>query len=323
MMTLRHASLTAAFLHLILALAFLALSIIQDNYFTVPRLRSQVTKQFGMWAPAGAMDNASHIIAATYIHTDICPLAGSIVARDHDFIIQQVVLDVGETDVRIMIAIFHALSALFQFFNTWDEKNYYSVLDAGHTHISHYVEYSISASIMLIALCTQLGVTDVFLILNIASNCWACMVFGVFAEQMFDASVPDVVVEIYIFRRTFSPHWMAHLAGWVTLTAAMAGAVSNLFTNKYCANSENLGRGMPDYVWGIVMTEVVLFTVFGFVQWYAFSMKEWIKKSTPLDKQENERKKIAYTVEKAFVTLSFVAKTVLGLGIYLGNLFNK
>ena len=323
-MTLRTASLSAAALHLVLALAFLVLSILQDSLFTVPRLRSHATKQFGLWTPANSNPNSTDPVTSPFIHTDLCPLAENIVARDHDFRIEQVVLDVGEMDVRIMITVFHALSAVFQFFNTWDEKNYYAVLDAGKTHISHYVEYSISASIMLIAICTQLGVTDVYLILNIASNCWACMVFGVFAELMFEASVDTVTVDVYIFKRNLSPHWMAHIAGWVTLTAAMAGALSNLATNNYCMDTGRLGIKMPDFVWGVVMTEVVLFVVFGIVQWYAFSMKEWINKTTSKDDERKKNKKdIAYKVEAAFVTLSFVAKTVLGLGIFLGNFFNK
>jgi hypothetical protein len=56
-------------------------------------------------------------------------------------------------------------------------------MPAGHTWWSS-LEYSIIASLMMMALCTQSGVTDVYIFADVFSNTWACMIFGLLANLL-------------------------------------------------------------------------------------------------------------------------------------------
>ena len=194
-------------------------------------------------------------------------------------------------------------------------------LNDGKVHISHFFEYSISASVMVIAICGQLGVTDLYLILNIALNCWSCMIMGAIAEVCFEHR--KHLVFYFQFPTIFGLHrwnvhlfWVAHFSGWVVLLAgSMVGALSNVSMNEQCIGSD--GTRIPQAILGLVYTEIVLFLLFGMVQLL------WFRAKCKLDVDPAAITKgvdYALTTEASYITLSATAKIILGLGIFLSNL---
>ena len=299
-----------ACLHLLLVFIFSVFTGLQDHdQITIPGIRVQATKTVGIWLPDPLVDNQTAI--ASVLNLDACPLAETITARFSSSFVKQVVIGgIGDIDTRYLIILFHALSFLFQIIGAWDDGIYYRYLDNGDVNLAHLVEYSFSASLMMIAICAQLGTTDVFLIISVACNCWGCMIFGVVAELLFHSRS---TMDIMMFKQIGS-HWIAHLAGWFLISVAMLGAGSNLATYTACIDGPQ-AKKVPSFVIGIVATELVLFLVFGFVQTLSFITRDGAK----LEK----RRESAYYTEAAFIALSISAKIILGCGIIVGNFINK
>ena len=179
-----------AWIHFAAAFAFIGLTASQDNgHIDVPKLRTQTTRSMGLWLLPSEVSTENITGIQNYANLNTCSLAPTTPAKDSTYVVKQILLaGWGDIDTRIIIIMFHILSFLFQAITAWD-KNYYKEIEDGKTNLSHFIEYSVSASILLIAMCAQLGITDFYLILSIAANCWGCMIFGLVAELLFDEDV--------------------------------------------------------------------------------------------------------------------------------------
>ena len=147
------------------------------------------------------------------------------------------------------------------------------------------LEYSVSASIMLVTLGHECTVSDIYTDIFIFLCTWACMMFGIFADVV--AAIPDLHDPVLSL---FGPVWLLpHLMGWLMMFAAW-GPIFGMF---YTASGPE-GHNPPDWVRGLLWGELVVFSSFGAVQF--FSLSKWID---------------AYTTEVVYMVLSITAKTVL------------
>ena len=254
-------------------------------------LRVRFTKQLGWWFPPEDLP----VVNATFL---TCPLAPSTVARDPAFRVQQIVLGgMGEIPVLWIIVSFHVLSFAFQMALGSSRDMYYDCLGCPITHL---VEYTFSAPLMLVAMCAQFGITDVFIILLVATSCAGCMVLGIMAEHM------RLVKDVITFHDVplVSSHWLAHIMGWILLAASFVAMLSNLQTFKYCLADTAL-EPFPDWVFALAYGELVAFSLFGLVQFGSFL---WPNPDL---------------TEAAYITLSLTAKLGLGITIFAGNYMVK
>jgi hypothetical protein len=293
------------------------------------RLTTPVTRSVGLW-----VDDAMGVslppaqLGSSLRLSEDCSIAGSWRAAKDSLRVVPLVLSLGTLDTRIMMVLFYGLSALFQLWGSASARSYYAPLRDGCNHISHFVEYSVSASLMVLAISVQLGVTDLFALVGAMSNIWCCMMFGLLAELLHQEEVnydPD-------FRRTVPvdylglrvPYYMiAHLAGWVSMTAALATALSNLINFEVCVEKTS-----SDAFWVVGQVaayfEIILFVSFGFVQSVYLSKKPGRPSGV---ESEPEAKFINATrvwwssvTEFAFILLSLTAKVGLGVMVYAANL---
>ena len=306
--------------HLVLFFVFSGITIGQSiGSLTIPRLKTPITASIGAWIPS-TVDLTGNVASDLYVlDTMSCPLHMPHSRAGETFYVKQYALDIGEVDTRALIIMFHFLSFVFQYYSAYDTVVYDNVLKSGMVHVSHYFEYSISASIMMIAVCAQLGVTDVFLIINVVFNCFSCMILGAIAEVCFHHS--DVVFFTY-GTHTLGVHWLAHFSGWIVLLfGTMVGALSNVMLNYGCVAST--GSKIPEWVVGLVFAEVLLFICFGFVQMVSFWQRAKHGNKGDGDAPNQKVVDSAVNTEFAYIILSALAKTILGFGIFMGNLANK
>lgn len=192
-------------------------------------------------------------------------------------------------DLGWLIISFHVLSFLFQGFAaltnfTGPLCGYkYSEMIADNKNPLRFIEYSFSASIMLIAIALLNGVTDINLITSIAVLTSACQLCGLAVEY-----VDDILIKSLL-----------HFTGWLQFCWAY-GIIGHAFFKSIEAASESSGAGgPPDFVYAIVIVLFLLYASFGFVQLY-----ELCRDLNP------------YTKEKSYVLLSLTAKLVLGWMIF-------
>lgn len=144
-----------------------------------------------------------------------------------------------------------------------------------------FIEYSFSASVMLIAIALLNGVTDINLITSIAVLTSACQLCGLAVEY----------TEIKKIK------WLLHLTGWLQFCWAY-GIIGHAFFKSIDSTE---GTSPPSFVYAIVIVLFLLYSSFGFVQ-----LLELIFNINPSTK------------EKSYVILSLTAKLFLGWMIF-GN----
>jgi hypothetical protein len=253
----------------------------------------------------------------------------------------------GEVDNRICIGLFFMLSFAFQLYKTVDfnklfgdtsssssvdyisplsssssNKRFYTNIEQGRVSKSHFIEYSFSATLMILVMITQIGVTDLTVIVNTCVNTWACMVFGLLAEFILDAEYDSEYLKNLNFFG-FKLSLIAHFIGWIPLFSVVFTLITPLATYRACIVGKTV---IPDFVFVFVTGEICLFCAFGLVQYLSIRKVQQIRtskiKNTDTD-DDNEKMMIMMqnacaTTEARYIFLSLFAKTFLALTIYVG-----
>jgi hypothetical protein len=193
----------------------------------------------------------------------------------------------GLFDVPIgpAIAVFLLLAAFDHFATgTFARRTYERDLGRGINRF-RWVEYSISATLMVLLIASYSGITDITAVVAIAGANIAMIMFGWLQERMNPPGRTST---------TMMPFWFGTIAGvapWVAIWVNVIGAPE-----------------VPGFVYGIVIAELVFFFSFGLNQWLQYrGVGRWGD--------------YAYG-EKTYLVLSLAAKSVLAWQIYGGSLAN-
>jgi hypothetical protein len=186
-------------------------------------------------------------------------------------------------NIGTCIAIFLALAAIDHFATgSFARSTYESDLSRGINRF-RWVEYSFSATIMVLLIAAYSGITDITGVIVIAGANVSMILFGWLQERM---NPPGRTTT------TMMPFWFGTIAG---LAAWIA-----IFTNLMGADT------VPGFVYGIFIAQLVFFFSFGLNQWLQYrGVGPW--------------RDYIYG-EKAYLVLSLGAKSVLAWQIYGGSL---
>ncbi|MFP3882549.1 MAG: heliorhodopsin HeR [Actinomycetota bacterium] len=146
-----------------------------------------------------------------------------------------------------------------------------------------WVEYSFSATLMVILIALYSGITGIDALVAIAGANVAMISFGWIQERMNPPGREET---------TMLPFWFGTIAGlapWVVIAINVAGAET-----------------VPGFVYGIVVAQFVFFFSFGLNQWLQYrGIGRWADYASG---------------EKSYLVLSLVAKSVLAWQIFGGSL---
>ena len=322
-------------------------AVIIAPFFVTKDVRlSKITQSINVWA--SGLENVEIMFPASYKITenislaDTCqPFVPKTIHRDSGpATIFPKILLLCEIDNRISIGLFFFLSFAFQisktvnfeyscsfpfiFKNICIGKTYYSNLAMGRISKIHYVEYSVSATIMILVMITQIGLTDLSLIINVCVNAWSCMIIGLLTEHIVDAEGDSGFRQYSSYGYNLS--FISHILGWIPLLSVIFTMLTPLVTYKACI----LGNiEIPDFVFVFVIGEIVLFCSFGLVQFASVTNVQRIRNPNAetlaacngqydLTIKDNLLIRNACSVESWYITLSLFAKTFLALTIYIG-----
>lgn len=191
---------------------------------------------------------------------------------DKMFVVPQSI-NVGDLDIRYIIFFFFLLSGLFQLADGF--LGAYSPQSSAYNspRILRFVEYSFSASIMILAIALETGLTDVYSLVCIFTLIFTTNILGVIAELFcFCAESLNESSSVMITAKMdmllpipFAWLWtVPHFLGWVTCIIGYAPLLDSYLQSTRCSD-----RGPPGFVNVIVFLEFVLFSCFGFVQFYS------------------------------------------------------
>lgn len=216
-------------------------------------------------------------------------------------------------DLGWLIISFHALSFIFQGAAALTDLcqdgllgyRYSSIIKTGKNPL-RFLEYSISAAIMLMCIALLNGVSDINLIASIAVLTACCQLCG-------------LVVEYLPYRSIFK--WVLHITGWIQFLCAY-GIISHAFFKSINAD---LNVQPPDFVYVIVVLLFLLYASFGAVQlselFCEMKCSENSCGNCPKWCRKDGRINYEYK-EMIYVTLSLGSKLVLGGLIFANVLFS-
>lgn len=245
-----------------------------------------------------------------------------------------------ELSLKWLIASFHFLSFFFETLVTIYPRVRVSYLDSVKVGANgwRFIEYSASASVMLIAIALVSGIWDSYALIGIGFLTSITMVLGGVAEQLFSDEIPKqeqrgrrslttlTQKEFPLTLRARYLGWVCHFAGWLSMLSAYGIILRNFYFANAQAEVHETAQA-PWFVYVIVVAIFLLYNGFGAIQ----LVQLWAKTSpgfyvqvkqlfTP-DNVKLDRGKVVNTVlneriEMAYVVNSLVSKSLLGWLIF-------
>ena len=233
-----------------------------------------------------------------------------------------------------LVTLFFVLSSAFQVLQGSNKRLYRERVESNGTNFIRYVEYSFSASLMMVCIATTLVIFDMFTHILIFTCTFACMSCGLMSDCLrTHAQKLNVVLRKYpgivelqdTIDRLNKLKWRMHYMGWVTLLKPYIFVLGvsyfrTVYRNWECLESLPAGtQSTPAWVHAVVISQFLLFLCFGLVQLVQFrSTSEKTTMMTPTEENQ-ENKRVGLMTEFSFIILSLTAKSVLGW-IVAGNL---
>jgi hypothetical protein len=193
----------------------------------------------------------------------------------------------GLFDVRIgvAIAVFLAMAALDHLVTaTVARATYERDLQHGINRF-RWVEYSFSATLMVLLIASYSGITEITAVIGIAGANVGMILFGWLQERMNPPGRAST---------TMVPFWFGTIVGLAPWLAILTNIVGS--------------ETVPGFVYGIVIAQFLFFFSFGLNQWLQYS-------------QVGRWSDYAFG-EKTYLVLSLGAKSVLAWQIFGGSLGN-
>ena len=185
--------------------------------------------------------------------TKVCDGTLRDTQNNGEFCIDVKTKQVGDpVDYGALVISFHFLSAFFQGIVMLPIGYDYKRNVKTSRNWIRFVEYSISASIMLVIIALLNGITDLHILVSIAVLTASCQVCGGLAE--------------YIYEFNMGIKWILHFNGWLTF-----GCAYGIIFRAFFASVEDSAVPPPDFVYVIVFLIFGLYASFGFVQLIEFS----------------------------------------------------
>ena len=192
-----------------------------------------------------------------------------------------------QTPVALSVALFFALSALAHFavISPALRARYFSGLHDGHNYF-RWLEYSLSSSVMIVLIAQICGIQDVAAIIGLFGVNASMILFGWVQEKYVNPGSGDLL-----------PFWFGCIAGilpWVAIAV------------QVIAPGNPLDVSPPGFVYGIIVTLFIMFNSFAAVQYLQYRARgKWAN---------------YLRGERAYITLSLVAKSLLAWQIFANTL---
>lgn len=240
-------------------------------------------------------------------------------ANDGKFLIYDTDSDYGTLSLAPLVLSFSALSFVFQFarpFLGYGESDYLDEIERRINWV-RWVEYSFSATTMILAVAFVLNIQDVGSVAMLATSTAVTQLFGLVGELMLERKNGSYREDLFVAA------WISHLSGWVLQFGVFFTIFVSYFQSVEQAAS-NGGESPPAFVYAIVLSMAILFGSFGIVQLFDFIHRTCYDRdgaSGPLCKKGMCCGCVAHdTFELAYIGLSLSAKALLSI-LVAANLF--
>lgn len=210
---------------------------------------------------------------------------------------------ISSLSLNWLIFTFHILSFIFQIGALLPCFNYRKRVEKEGRNPLRFIEYSLSASIMLICIALLTGIRDFVVLLSMSLFTMLCQFLGLVGEYMTPGSNRNGVHGLA---------WVSIMVAYGIIIYYYVLSIVQLQNTTACKEDlENAVCGPPDYVHVIIAAQAALFLSFGVVQTAQF-----------YGTRNRIFGAIGRQAEISYCVLSLVAKTILGWLIYANVIVN-
>lgn len=250
----------AAILHVILFIVLLSLVTTYEIDLTRP-----LSTKIGVWEkyPNKTVASTCKWDAGCANPVALPPVVGT--AADGKFRIYDTSTDYGELSLAPLVLSFSALSAIFQFlrpFVGYGKEDYLGEVER-RVNWLRWVEYSFSATTMILAVSFVLNVNSFGTNIMLATSTFATQICGLVGELMLERVKGNYRKDLFVSA------WVVHLAGWVLQFGVFITIFVSYFQSAAVAKDVG-GEDPPSFVYAIVLSMGLLFGSFGIVQFVDF-----------------------------------------------------
>lgn len=184
-----------------------------------------------------------------------------------------------------LIAVFFLLSFLFQSIN-----GMYVGFEGNFPRIMHFIEYSISSSLMILVLAINAGILELYVLVSFFGLFFGMNILGACAE------IISWMTAVLFQNKSMKFGWLIpHLAAWVLFLFAYIPILITYEKTRSCSSVP-----APAFVSAAVYVELIIFCIFGLFQTVALIWRTF-------DVEIN----VCYWIDFVNITLSIFAKTFL------------
>ena len=211
-----------------------------------------------------------------------------------------------------------------------------TILDTG-VNSCRFIEYSISATLMMIALSIASGILEENIILSIGILTFTTQILGLISERLFADTWFILNEKKFVIKQNEKKFvnsarclgWLAHFLGWVTMLTAYIVILITHFNRSNKVSDVHA----PDFVYAAVWSVCVFYNLFGVTQICQLCLKDFKIRTCRTSEEVGKSGQqdcpcggcndvsINEWVEGFYVTLSLASKTVLGT-LILTNLLS-
>jgi hypothetical protein len=235
--------------------------------------------------------------------------------------------------IAFLLVAFFLLSATFQFCAVRSASHKESILN-NKPQWFRYVEYSLSASCMIVAIFVSFGVLESYLHVSAFALTMLCMLIGLVADcvrylsDTNDLNIPQVFL-MKLRRVALGLHniaWVPMAVVWGIIWVLVLDLAMGTFW-EVCESPAEGGK-VPWFVWFVTIGQFMLFNAFGYVQRLQFRKQfdiyrytlGWsgltLNPSYLCPNPTYDPVATGMATEWQFVVLSLVAKSLLGWTIF-------
>jgi hypothetical protein len=196
-------------------------------------------------------------------------------------------LAVSLDSIVIMLIVFTFATFIFHLLYALNVGNYDANVESG-TNWMRWVEYTITASIMIWVIAISSGVRDTGLLVFIVSMSVLCMLCGLLSEHLTNGS---------------HKIWIT-LVGWAAIITAYSFIIM-----KFVENVNNSPNEIPGFVYAIISSMCIMYMSFGVIHAYHLYKGKDVTRI-------NRNVEMAYTID------SMISKTLL-VGLLFGGLIAR
>lgn len=156
------------------------------------------------------------------------------------------------------VIVFFVVTSMFHGYYALTDNGHYNSMIKNENNYLRWIEYSISATLMIRIIALQSGIRDEKTLTSITFNTVGIMLQGQIVESILSNKVVSSKEKYIILVSTF--------VGWILMVSNFYIIIKQYIELNNDVNNLDCDAKVPDFVLWIIVTQLIFYSTFGFIQ---------------------------------------------------------